>query len=108
MLFRSGLAAIEKINRTKADLVYKAIDGSGGFYRGHALPAARSVMNIPFRLPDEALEETFAKDAKNAGLIGLIGHRSVGGIRASIYNAMTLEGTQALADFMVEFQRKNG
>ena len=103
-----GLAAIEKINRTKADLVYKAIDGSGGFYRGHALPPARSVMNIPFRLPDEALEETFAKDAKNIGLIGLKGHRSVGGIRASIYNAMTLEGTQALADFMVEFQRKNG
>jgi phosphoserine aminotransferase len=103
-----GLAAIEKINRTKADLVYKAIDGSGGFYRGHALPAARSLMNIPFRLPSEELEETFAKEAKGAGLIGLKGHRSVGGMRASIYNAMTVEGTQALADFMTEFQRKNG
>jgi phosphoserine aminotransferase len=103
-----GLAAIEKINRTKADLVYKAIDGSGGFYRGHALPEARSLMNIPFRLPSEELEEAFAKEAKGAGLIGLKGHRSVGGMRASIYNAMTVEGAQALVDFMAEFQRKNG
>jgi len=103
-----GLAAIEKINRTKADLVYNAIDNSGGFYRGHAQPAVRSLMNIPFRLPSEELEETFAKEAKNAGLIGLKGHRSVGGMRASIYNAMTVEGTQALVNFMAEFQRKNG
>ena len=103
-----GLAAIEKINRTKADLVYSAIDNSGGFYRGHAQPAARSLMNIPFRLPSEELEETFAKEAKNASLIGLKGHRSVGGMRASIYNAMTVEGAQALANFMAEFQRKNG
>jgi phosphoserine aminotransferase len=103
-----GLAAIEKTNRTKADLIYKAIDGSGGFYRGHALPAARSIMNIPFRLPSEELEETFAKEAKGAGLVGLKGHRSVGGIRASIYNAMTVEGVQALVGFMAEFQRKNG
>jgi phosphoserine aminotransferase len=103
-----GLAAIEKTNRTKADLVYKAIDNSGGFYRGHALPEARSLMNIPFRLPSEELEDTFAKEAKGAGLIGLKGHRSVGGMRASIYNAMTVEGAQALVDFMAEFQRKNG
>ena len=103
-----GLSAIEKINHTKADLVYKAIDGSGGFYRGHAQPAVRSLMNIPFRLPSEELEETFAKEAKGAGLIGLKGHRSVGGMRASIYNAMTIEGAQALVDFMAEFQRKNG
>ena len=103
-----GLEAIEKINRTKADLVYQAIDRSGGFYSGHALPAARSIMNIPFRLPSVELEDTFAKDAKNAGLVGLKGHRSVGGIRASIYNAMTVEGAQALVDFMAEFQRKNG
>ncbi|MBK9924963.1 MAG: 3-phosphoserine/phosphohydroxythreonine transaminase [Anaerolineales bacterium] len=103
-----GLAAIEKINRTKADLVYKAIDNSGGFYRGHAQPEARSLMNIPFRLPSEELEETFAKEAKKANLIGLKGHRSVGGMRASIYNAVTVEGAQALVDFMAEFQRKNG
>jgi len=103
-----GLAAIEKTNRTKAEIVYKAIDNSGGFYRGHALPAARSIMNIPFRLPSEELEEAFTKDAKSAGLIGLKGHRSVGGIRASIYNAMSVEGTQALSDFMAEFLRKNG
>jgi phosphoserine aminotransferase len=103
-----GLAEIEKVNRKKADLVYGAIDHSGGFYRGHAQPAARSLMNIPFRLPSEELEETFAKEAKSAGLIGLKGHRSVGGMRASIYNAVTVEGAQALVNFMAEFQRKNG
>jgi len=103
-----GLAAIEKTNRTKADIVYKAIDNSGGFYTGHAQPAARSVMNIPFRLPSEELEDTFAKETKKAGLIGLKGHRSVGGIRASIYNAMSVDGAQTLSDFMAEFQRKNG
>jgi len=103
-----GLAAIEKTNRTKADLVYKAIDNSGGFYTGHALPGARSFMNIPFRLPTEELEEVFVKEAKSAGLIGLKGHRSLGGIRASIYNAVTVEGVQALVNFMAEFQRKNG
>jgi len=103
-----GLTAIEKINRAKAELIYKAIDNSGGFYNGHALPTARSIMNIPFRLPSEELEETFAKEAKGVGLIGLKGHRSVGGMRASIYNAMTIEGAQALVDFMAEFQKKNG
>jgi phosphoserine aminotransferase len=105
---QGGLAAIEKTNRVKAGLVYNAIDESGGFYRGHAKPEARSLMNIPFRLPSEELEDTFAKEAKNAGLIGLKGHRSVGGMRASIYNAMTVEGTQALVKFMKEFQKKNG
>ncbi|GMV35387.1 MAG: 3-phosphoserine/phosphohydroxythreonine transaminase [Chloroflexi bacterium CFX1] len=103
-----GLAAVEKINREKAGIVYKAIDESGGFYRGHTVPEARSLMNIPFRLPNEALEETFAKEAKNAGLIGLKGHRSVGGMRASVYNAMTIEGAKELGRFMQEFQRRNG
>jgi phosphoserine aminotransferase len=103
-----GLAEIAKTNRKKADLVYTAIDESGGFYRGHAAPEARSVMNIPFRLPSEELEDTFAKEAKKSDLIGLKGHRSVGGIRASLYNAMTVEGTQALVHFMKEFQKKNG
>jgi phosphoserine aminotransferase len=103
-----GLTAIEKANRIKADLVYKAIDQSGGFYKGHASSAARSIMNIPFRLPSEDLEEAFAKESKDVGLIGLKGHRSVGGIRASIYNAVPVEGVQALTQFMAEFQRKNG
>ena len=103
-----GLAAIEKINRQKAGAIYAAIDQSGGFYRGHALPAARSIMNIPFRLPSEELEETFAKEAKKNDLIGLKGHRSVGGIRASIYNAMTVAGAEALVGFMKEFQKKHG
>lgn len=103
-----GLSAIEKINRQKADIVYKTIDESGGFYRGHAQPQARSLMNIPFRLPSEELEDTFASDAKKNDLIGLKGHRSVGGIRASIYNAMTVQGAQELGKFMKEFQKKNG
>src|SRR5512133_2739147 len=103
-----GLAEIEKINRKKAGLVYKAIDESGGFYRGHAVPEARSLMNIPFRLPSEEVEDTFAKEAKKNDLIGLKGHRSVGGMRASIYNAMTIAGAEALVQFMKEFQKKNG
>ena len=103
-----GLAAIEKINRQKANAIYTAIDESSGFYRGHALPEARSIMNIPFRLPSEELEDTFAKEAKKNDLIGLKGHRSVGGMRASIYNAMTVEGAEALVQFMKEFQKKNG
>ena len=103
-----GLAEIQKINRKKADAIYSAIDESGGFYRGHAQPEARSVMNIPFRLPSEELEDTFAKEAKSNDLIGLKGHRSVGGMRASIYNAMTVEGAEELVKFMKEFQKKNG
>ena len=105
---QGGLAAVEKTNRTKASLVYNAIDQSGGFYRGHAKPEARSLMNIPFRLPSEELEDTFAKEAKKNNLIGLKGHRSVGGMRASVYNAMTVEGAQELVKFMQEFQKKNG
>jgi phosphoserine aminotransferase len=103
-----GLAEVQKINRQKADLVYKAIDESGGFYRGHAQPNARSLMNVPFRLPTEELEETFAKEATKQKLIGLKGHRSVGGIRASIYNALPLESVQALYNYMKEFQKNHG
>ena len=103
-----GLEAIAKNNRAKANLIYAAIDESGGFYRGHAVPEARSVMNIPFRLPSEELEATFASESKKCGLIGLKGHRSVGGMRASLYNAMTVEGASELAHFMKDFQKKNG
>jgi phosphoserine aminotransferase len=102
-----GLDAIEKRNQTKADLIYTAIDASGGYYKGHAV-ADRSRMNITFRLPSEALEDQFAKEAKANDLIGLKGHRSVGGMRASIYNAMPVEGAEALVKFMKEFQQKNG
>ena len=103
-----GLAAIQKMNVAKAGFVYQAIDNSGGFYRGHAVPEARSMMNIPFRLPSEELEDRFVKESKAQGLIGLKGHRSVGGLRASVYNALPAEACKALANFMYEFQKKNG
>lgn len=103
-----GLDAIYKINQEKAKLIYDVIDKSGGYYRGHAQPESRSIMNIPFRLGSEELEDLFVKESKKAELIGLKGHRSVGGLRASIYNAVPVESVKALADFMVEFQKKNG
>ncbi|MBI4730552.1 MAG: 3-phosphoserine/phosphohydroxythreonine transaminase [Chloroflexi bacterium] len=102
-----GLEAIQKRNQNKAGLVYKAIDESGGFYKGHA-KADRSVMNVTFRLPTEALEEQFAGEAKKRDLIGLKGHRSVGGMRASLYNALPVEAAEELVKFMKEFQQKNG
>ena len=79
-----------------------------GFYRGHAAKEARSRMNVPFRLPKEELEDRFVKEAKAAGMDGLKGHRSVGGLRASIYNAFPEEGIDALVAFMQEFEKKNG
>ena len=103
-----GLPAINKINEEKAGLVYNVIDQSGGFYRGHAKPEARSIMNVPFRMPSEELEDQFVKESKKADLIGLKGHRSVGGLRASLYNALPVESAKALAEFMVAFQQKNG
>ena len=102
-----GLTEIARRNQEKAGLIYKTIDDSGGFYRGHA-KSDRSVMNATFRLPTEDLEEIFASQAKKQDLIGLKGHRSVGGLRASIYNAMALDGVKALVQFMKEFQQKNG
>jgi len=103
-----GLAAAEKRNAEKAALIYETIDLSKDFYKGHALKDSRSRMNITFRLPSEELEKTFAAEATKQGMIGLKGHRSVGGIRASVYNAMSLEGCMALTDFMKVFQSKNG
>ena len=102
-----GLAAIEQFNREKAKVVYDAIDSSD-FYRGHSEPQSRSLMNVTFRLPSEELENKFAKEATAIGLDGLKGHRSVGGIRASIYNAFPMAGVVALAEFMREFERKAG
>jgi phosphoserine aminotransferase len=103
-----GLARMHAINQQKARLLYDAIDESGGFYRGHAQPEVRSLMNVTFRLPSEALEKEFVKEGEDRGLDGLKGHRSVGGIRASIYNAMPTAGVEALANFMREFKQKKG
>lgn len=103
-----GLAAVEKSNRAKADVLYAAIDGSGGFYKGHAVPASRSLMNIPFTLPSDELTEAFLAETKKLGFLELKGHRSVGGCRASLYNAFPIEGAQALASFMADFASKNG
>ena len=104
---QGGLPGMAERNRAKAELLYGAIDGSG-FYSNPVDPDARSWMNVPFLVPDGALEKPFVAQAAEAGLSGLAGHRSVGGMRASIYNAMPLEGVQALVDFMTEFERKNG
>lgn len=101
-----GLDVIEKRNNDKAALVYDVIDNSNGFYKGHAEVGSRSPMNITFRLSNEDLEKEFVAEAAKIGLAGLKGHREVGGIRASIYNAMPVEGCQKLADFMKEFQAK--
>jgi len=103
-----GLAQMAAHNEKKAALIYDLIDGSGGYYRGHAEQDSRSMMNVAFRLPSEELEAKFIAESKAAGLDGLKGHRSVGGCRASIYNAMPLAGCEALRDFMTAFQKANG
>nr|WP_044201196.1 3-phosphoserine/phosphohydroxythreonine transaminase [Oscillochloris trichoides] len=103
-----GLESMAIRNADKATQIYAAIDRSGGFYRGHAAAEARSQMNITFRLPDEALEKKFVAEAQAHGMVGLAGHRSVGGIRASIYNALEPEACIALSGFMDEFAQKNG
>jgi phosphoserine aminotransferase len=102
-----GLEKMAAQNRRKAKMLYDVIDGSNGFYQGHAELGCRSIMNIPFRLANTSHDEPFVKQAAERGLIELKGHRSVGGCRASIYNAMPVEGVQLLADFMEEFCRKN-
>jgi phosphoserine aminotransferase len=102
-----GLAGIEKVNNEKARTIYGVIDGSNGYYRGTAAVKDRSKMNVTFRLPSEELEEKFINEAKKAGFIGLKGHRSVGGCRASLYNAMSLDGVAALTKFMENFAKEN-
>jgi phosphoserine aminotransferase len=104
---KGGLPAMQRENEAKAQLLYDAIDATD-FYRGHADADSRSIMNVTFRLPSEELEKKFASEATTAGLDGLKGHRSVGGIRASIYNAFPREGVEALVSFMQEFEKKNG
>ncbi|MDO5553649.1 MAG: 3-phosphoserine/phosphohydroxythreonine transaminase [Planctomycetia bacterium] len=103
-----GLEKMAAINEEKAALLYAAIDESNGFYTGHADKEYRSVMNVPFRLPTPELDKQFQDEAKEVGLMTLGGHRSVGGLRASIYNAMPREGVVKLRDFMLEFAKKNG
>jgi phosphoserine aminotransferase len=106
---QGGLAAVEKKNAEKAGLVYGAIDASGGFYKGTvADKAARSHMNLTFLLPSEELTDKFVKEASKAGMVALKGYRTVGGIRASMYNAMPVAGAKALADFMGTFAKSNG
>ena len=104
---QGGMEAISRRNAEKAAKIYDAID-STDFYRGHAVREARSNMNVTFRLPSEELEKKFTAEATAAGLDGLKGHRSVGGIRASVYNAFPVEGVDALVQFMKEFERMNG
>lgn len=104
---QGGLAAMEKINRKKAALLYAAID-EGDFYRGTADLDSRSTMNVTFRLKTEDLEKKFLAEAAANGMAGLKGHRSVGGCRASIYNAVGLDAINALTDFMRDFARRNG
>ncbi len=107
LLARGGLEAMGKANAAKAAKLYSAIDSSP-FFRGTAAKECRSDMNVTFRLPTEALEEAFVKEASSKGLKGLKGHRSVGGIRASIYNALPVEGVDTLVAFMKDFEKRNG
>jgi phosphoserine aminotransferase len=101
-----GVQAVEKVNRQKADMLYNAIDNSD-FYRGTVAKDSRSIMNVTFRLPDEDLETKFVAEGLKAGMIGLKGHRSVGGIRASIYNAVPMAAVEHLVAFMEKFEREN-
>ena len=107
LIDQGGLAKTAEVNERKAGTLYAEIDRTG-FYRGTAQKDSRSLMNVTFRLPSEDLEKKFVKEAGTAGLDGLKGHRSVGGIRASIYNAFPEQGITALTDFMKEFERRNG
>lgn len=108
LLKNGGLEKMYQINKQKADILYKCIDESGGFYRGHAEKGSRSLMNVTFNLPNEEMEKKLVDEATKAGFSGLKGHRSVGGLRASIYNAFPVKGVEELAAFMKEFQKRNG
>ncbi|NII10368.1 3-phosphoserine/phosphohydroxythreonine transaminase [Oleiagrimonas sp. C23AA] len=105
---QGGLEAVGARNRAKADALYAAIDGSGGYYRNTIEPGSRSRMNVPFQLHDDALDAAFLAESEAAGLLALKGHRVLGGMRASIYNAMPLEGVTVLVDFMRDFAQRHG
>jgi phosphoserine aminotransferase len=106
LLRHGGLAAMAQRNRAKAELLYRTIDESE-FYKNPVEKSCRSWMNVPFTLAKPQLDSSFISEAQAAGLTNLEGHRSVGGMRASLYNAMTLEGVQALTDFMRAFARRH-
>jgi len=101
-------ASIAAVNAEKARILYEAIDGSGGYYANPVDPDCRSRMNVPFTLAAPELDAVFLAEAKAAGLMSLKGHKSVGGMRASIYNAVALEGVKVLVDFMNDFAKRNG
>lgn len=105
---QGGLAAIDAVNAEKARILYECIDNSGGFYSNPVDPDCRSRMNVPFVLADAALDAPFLAAAKEAGMLGLKGHKSVGGMRASIYNAVSLDSVRALVEFMNDFAKRNG
>ncbi|WDL97846.1 3-phosphoserine/phosphohydroxythreonine transaminase [Alicyclobacillus sp. ALC3] len=105
---QGGVEAAADLGRRKADLVYGAIDASSGFYQGHCVPEGRSTTNVTFRLPTPELDKAFLAAAEENGLVGLGGHRSVGGCRASLYNAVSLDACERLVEFMDSFRRVNG
>lgn len=106
LLTQGGLAVVEAGNREKAALLYATLDNSEGFYKGWAQPDSRSCMNVTFRLPTPALEARFVAESTQASYIGLAGHRTIGGIRASLYNAVSMPAVRALVAFMEDFQRR--
>jgi phosphoserine aminotransferase len=108
MLEQGGVAEFARRSERKSSALYAAIDDSGGFYRNAVAPAARSRMNVPFFLPDAELDARFVAESRAAGMIGLKGHKAVGGIRASLYNAVPMEAVDALVGFMRDFQRRHG
>jgi phosphoserine aminotransferase len=108
LMNNGGLDEMYRVNKEKAGFLYDCIDKSNGFYKGHAEKESRSLMNITFRLPNEELEKKLVAEATAAGFDGLKGHRSVGGLRASIYNAFPKKGAEDLVGFMKDFQLKNG
>ena len=108
LLKNGGLDKMYEVNKHKAGLLYNCIDESGGFYKGHAEKESRSLMNVTFNLATEELEKKLIAEALDAGFSGLKGHRSVGGLRASIYNAFPTKGVEELVSFMKDFQKKNG
>ncbi|WP_168122940.1 3-phosphoserine/phosphohydroxythreonine transaminase [Paenibacillus sp. HB172176] len=105
---KGGVSQMDQLNRDKTKLIYDRIDQSGGFYKGCAQANSRSLMNITFRMETEELEKLFVKESELQGFVGLKGHRDVGGLRASTYNAVPLSSCQALAEFMADFQKRNG
>lgn len=107
LLANGGVEAIASVNRAKAELLYQTIDNSS-FYTNKVNPKYRSIMNVPFILADSELDKLFLEKSKNAGLLNLKGHRAVGGMRASIYNAVTLEQVQQLCEFMQDFEKNHG